>query len=175
MTQPRIYISLGWNCDPRGHIHRIGLTKANGYLTCPFDLSMTPFNSLCKCIEDDFKHFFDDLRLIPGQNADGDRSKCGAGGMNITNHYNMVFNHEGSTHSHLFKNGKNDDLFYIRNDFGEFRKRYENRIQNYKKYINRYNNIIFVYKKHDNDYDLKKLYKLLKEKYINKNIKIIEL
>ena len=42
--------------------------------------------------------------------------------MNITNFYNIVFNHEGSTHSHLFNIGKNDDLFFIRNNFEEFKK-----------------------------------------------------
>jgi hypothetical protein len=29
----------------------------------------------------------------------------------------MIFNHEGTTHSHLFKEGKNDDMFYIRNKY----------------------------------------------------------
>jgi hypothetical protein len=56
----------------------------------------------------------------------------------ITNYYNMIFNHEGSGHSHLFNIGKNDDLFYIRNDFEKFKERYSLRINNYRDYIKNY-------------------------------------
>jgi hypothetical protein len=102
-----IYISLGYNCSPRIYIKKsLGKSKKNGYNSCPFDLCITNFNALCKCIEDDFKHFFDNLRLIPGINAKGDRSKCGKGGRNITNYYNIIFNHESTTHSHMFNNEK---------------------------------------------------------------------
>ena len=45
------YISLGYNCDPRIHIkYSVGLSKEYGYNTCPFDLCITSFESLCKCI-----------------------------------------------------------------------------------------------------------------------------
>uniref|UniRef100_A0A6C0BA46 Uncharacterized protein n=1 Tax=viral metagenome TaxID=1070528 RepID=A0A6C0BA46_9ZZZZ len=54
-----IYISLGYNCDSRMYIkNKLNLTKQNGYKTCPFDLCITSFESLCKCIETDFQHFF---------------------------------------------------------------------------------------------------------------------
>ena len=101
-----IFISLGWNCDGRFYIkNNLKLSSNNGYKTCPFDLCMTSYDSLYRCIETNFDHFFDDLRLIPGENANGDRTNAGVGKLNITNSYNMIFNHEGSTHSHLFKNG----------------------------------------------------------------------
>jgi hypothetical protein len=175
MSNSHIYISLGWNCSPRYYIRDIGMSRSNGYRSCPFDLCMTSFAGLCKCIETDFKYFFNDLALIPGGNAEGDRSKCGVGGINITNHYQMIFNHEGSTHSHLFKDGINDDLFYIRNDFEQFRNRYEIRIQNYNKYISENHNITFVYRNHNNEYDVILLHQLLREKYPNKNINILEI
>jgi len=170
----KISISLGYNCDPRINIKNTLMSKKDGYKTCPFDLCITPFHSLCECIETDFRYFLDDLRLIPGGNADGDRTNCGEGKQNITNHYNMIFNHEGSTHSHLFNEGKNDDLFYIRNDFEEFKKRYSKRIENYNKYISECDDITFLYKKdpYDDDasFDYEKLFTLLKKKYNNKNI-----
>ena len=169
-----IYISLGYNCDPRICIkYNMGLNKDNGYKTCPFDLCITSFESLCKCIETDFQYFFDDLRLIPGGCADGRNINDLKGKHNITNHYNIIFNHEGSTHSHLFKDNKNDDLFYIRNDFEKFKERYALRINNYKEYISNYNKIIFIYKKDktDDKYNPEILFKLL-NKY-NKPIRII--
>jgi hypothetical protein len=130
----QIYISLGYNCGPRIYMKTdLHINMATGYLTCPFDLCITKFDALYNCIETDFKYFFDELKLIPGGNADGDRSLCGPGGMNITNYYNIIFNHEGSTHSHLFKTETNNDLFYIQNDYEEFKKRYTARITNFKK------------------------------------------
>lgn len=123
-----------------------------------------------------FSIFFDDLTIIPGSNAEGNRSNCGVGGMNITNKYNMIFNHEGSTHSHLFNVGKNDDNYFIRNNFYEFKERYTQRINNFNKYIEMYNNITFIYKKCVGDnYDRIKLIELLNDKYKNKNINILEL
>lgn len=94
----------------------------------------------------------------------------------ITNHYNIIFNHEGSGHSHLFNIGKNDDLFYIRNNFEKFKERYTQRINNFRNYINNYDNIIFIHKKDDrsNNYNPTILINLLKDKY-NKHIKIIEI
>jgi len=100
-----VYISLGVNCRPRKYIKSLGYSRTSGYKTCPFDICVTPFPALKKCIETDFAHFFENLSLIPGPNASGDRSLCGDGGVNISNSYGMIFNHEGSTHSHLFIDG----------------------------------------------------------------------
>ena len=42
-----IYISLGCNCAPRTYIkNHIGLSNANGYNTCPFDLCITNFEGI---------------------------------------------------------------------------------------------------------------------------------
>jgi hypothetical protein len=143
-----VYISLGVNCSPRIHIKRMGYSRATGYKTCPFDLCITPFSGLKKCLETDFVHFFEDLRVIPGSNASGNRTLCGDGGLNINNSYGMIFNHEGSTHSHLFSKGRNDDEYYIRNDFTEFRNRYQTRINNFKEYIRCSDDVIFVFSKY---------------------------
>ena len=172
------FISLGRNCDSRVYIKReLGLSKENGYNTCPFDLCMTPFDSLYKCIETDFEYFFHDLRLIPHP-CGKDRPKNDCENKHaIINHYNIVFNHEGSLNSHLFKIGKNDDLFYIRNDFEEFKKRYQSRINNFRNYMSECESITFIikYKEQNRENDLITLTNLLKEKYRNKNINIIEI
>ena len=173
-----MYISLGNNCDPRMYIkNKLGITKLNGYKSCPFDLCITPLKSLYQCIETDFNFFFDDLKLIPWGCAAG-RSKNDLENKNaIMNKYNIIFNHEGSGHSHLFATGKNDDLYYSRNDFEKFKERYISRINNFKNYINENNNIIFIIKHNinedDDTYNLITLTNLLKTKYHNKNISII--
>jgi len=107
----------------------LGISRAGGYGTLPFDLCITTFDSIRACIETDFSEFFKDLRLIPGNNPYGDRSKAGPGLQSITNAYGMEFNHEGPSHSHLFAEGTNDDEFYVRNDFEKFRERYLRRIE----------------------------------------------
>jgi hypothetical protein len=127
-----MYVSIGTNCAPRGYIkHNLNLSKQNGYLSCPFDLCVSPSIGIIKAIDTDFISFFE-LFVIDGENADGDRSRAGPGMRNITNSYGIVFNHEGATHSHLFAAGKDDDDFYIRDDFAQFRARYAARIENFR-------------------------------------------
>ncbi len=71
--------------------------------------------------------------------------------MNITNAYCMIFNHEGSTHSHMFIEGKNDDEYYIRNNFEKFRERYTNRINNFRNYINSSDEIVLIFSRYPDD------------------------
>jgi hypothetical protein len=174
-----IYISLGYNCDPRFYIKIFfGMCKAGGYLTCPFDLCITNFDSLYNCIETDFKYFFDNLRLKPDLIEGEDITNCNIHSKFIYNYYNICLNHESAYHSPLFNISTNDDLFYIRNNFEELKKRYSQRIENFRYYINNYDNITFIYTHEDksdknNEDKLEKLKKLLYQKYINKNINII--
>tara|TARA_B100000900_G_C20368485_1_gene629387 strand:- start:276 stop:566 length:291 start_codon:yes stop_codon:yes gene_type:complete len=90
-------------------------------MSCPFDLCISSYESVYNCLLTDFKSFFKNLELINGPNADGNRQHAGPGLKNIKNAYNIIFNHEGSTHSHIFKDGTNDDDYYIRNDFKKLR------------------------------------------------------
>ncbi len=148
----RSYVSIGWNCKPRIYMNMVlGLSKSSGYNSGPFDLCITRYESLSKCISTNFVNFFDDLRLVPGTNAEGDRTGCGPGGMNITNAYGIIFNHEGSTHSHIFAEGKNDDEFYIRNNFQKFRERYIKRINNFINYINSSTEVVLIFSRHPGD------------------------
>ena len=83
--------------------------------------------------------------MVPGENAEGDRRLCGQGGHNIRNAYGMTFNHEGATHSHLFTEGRYDDLYYTRDGFLKFKERYQQRIQNFRAYIDAFNEIVLVH------------------------------
>ena len=167
-----MYISLGYNCTPRTYMKEsLRISKRKGYLSCPFDLCITPFDGLYHCIETNFEYFFKELKLVDGSNATGDRSLCGSGNKNIVNSYSMIFNHEGSTHSHLFREGKNDDEFYIRNDFEGFKKRYSKRIENFYNNINSSNFIYFICHEYTRE-QTDKLLILLKDKFPNKELSI---
>ena len=169
-----IKISLGKNCNPRIYLKRyLNLSKKNGYNSCPFDLCITSFDALCKTLESNFNNFFDDLKIIPWNNADGDRRLTGVGLTCITNKSGIIFNHEGSGHSHLFKEGKNDDEYYTRNNFKEFRKRYSNRILNFKNYCKKSNEITFFY--NHKDFDESIIKNIIINTYGKKTIKFISL
>jgi len=174
-----IYISIGCQCSPRIYIkNALQLSKKQGYDSCPFDLCMTPYQALYDCLQTDFQHFFDDLHLVEGDNADGDRSHCGRGLENIRNKYGMTFNHEGSTHSHLFSNGTNDDLFYIRDDFLEFKKRYTTRIANFHKYIEENEEIILIHSLFPGICevaDLEAICNILRERYPTKQFRYLQM
>lgn len=174
-----VFISIGCQCSPRSYIkNKLCLSKSQGYNSCPFDLCITPYQALYDCLSTDFHFFFDDLHLIPGINADGDRSLCGRGLENITNKYGMIFNHESSTHSHLFHNGTNDDMFYIRDNFLEFKKRYIARIANFHKYIEENENIILLhhlYKGICELADLEAICNILREKYPKKHFAYMQI
>lgn len=166
-----MFISLGYNCCPRIFIkNKYNLSKEIGYKTCPFDLCITNFYSLLDTLDYNFKNFFEDLKVIPWGNADGIRDLAGIGKTAITNKSKIIFNHEGGSHSHLFKEGRNDDNFYIRNNFKEFKKRYNNRINNFKNYLSENDKITFIYKINDS-FNKEKIENIIKKHY--KNIKQI--
>ena len=149
------------------------LSKINGYNSCPFDLCITSEESLYKTLATNFNDFFDDLKIIPGSNAKGNRENAGPGLTNITNKNGIIFNHEGAGCSHLFKNGKDDDLFYTRNNFNEFKKRYSSRILNFKNYCRNFDEIIFIHNHKNLNEDIIK--NLIIKFYRKKNIKFISL
>lgn len=113
-----IYISLGWNCAPaimRKNIFK--QYKKTGYLTTPFDLCVTPYEGLCKCLEENFTNFFD-LRMENNI---------------IMNAYDMWFNHEQPF------------MFYSENNFAEFKNRYNARIENFRNYLSSNKFIYFIH------------------------------
>jgi hypothetical protein len=159
-----IPISLGWNCSPAiFRAKTLNFTKNNNYLTCPFDLCVTPFLGLCECLLDNFdRNKFFNLRVEYDQI---NKQNC------ILNEYNMWFNHESeekqNDESVLWHPGK-----YSENNYELFKKRYEMRIQNFLNYIQNYS-ILFLIK--TPYYDLSYLTKIIKHKYPFLNFKIVVL
>ena len=157
-----IPISLGWNCSPaifRGKM--MNYTKLNGYLTCPFDLCVTPFLGLCECLLDNFdRRKFFNLRV---EYDPINKQDC------ILNEYNMWFNHESEE-----KYGDNLVSWhpgkYAENNYELFKERYEKRIQHFLNYIQK-SSILFVIK--NSYYDLDHLIKIIHYKYPFLNFKIL--
>jgi hypothetical protein len=157
-----IPISLGWNCSPaiyRGNT--LNFKKANGYLTCPFDLGVTPYTGLCQCILDDFnKDKFFNLRV---EYDPINKQDC------ILNEYDMWFNHESEK-----KEGNSIVLWhpgkFQTDNFKLFKERYEQRILNFINYINNHN-ILFILENTFNSPMY--IYNILKFKYPNLNFKLL--
>ena len=174
-----VTISLGYNCDPRIYMKKkLNITKATGYKSCPFDLCITPYKALCKILETDFCDFFDDMKIIKWGNAKGDRTLAGPGLTVVSNKHDMIFNHEGGGHSHLFQEGKNDDEFYTRNNYEKFKERYTQRIENFRRYCKEFDKIKFIYNKSANSsekFDESYIKNLIIKTYGKKTINFVSL
>ena len=162
-------ISLGWNCEPAqmGVNSRLRKRKIDGYKTCPFDMCITNYDGIVKCIKDDFKYFVDPLYLkcIPADFSIGAIRK---GEHLIQNtHYNFIFNHESPDHHDIWKiqewsGGKNH---FIDNDFEKFIERQDKRIANFRSYLEGTKKIIFMIS--GPNLDLTELIEVIETKYPN--------
>jgi hypothetical protein len=142
-------------------------TREQGYKTCVFDLMISNYKGIIKCILDDFNFFCDPNYLV--LNNDGI----------FNTYYNFGFNHESPDHADLYlkehwPEGKNH---FINNNYRHFINRYTCRINNFKNYLNDCNNYIvfvieFSYDKNPNN-DCIELRNALKIKYPNLKYEII--
>lgn len=131
-----VFISLGYNCLPAawGVYSKKRAKKKDGYKTCPFDLMVSSYKGIIKCINEDFKNFTNVSFLMVDKNN-----------LIHNTYYDFLFNHESPLKSHnlvkseRWKNGPNR---FIENNFSKFILRYNARIQHFKKYLNK-NNVIF--------------------------------
>jgi hypothetical protein len=71
----------------------------------------------------------------------------------------------------MFQEGRNDDEFYIRNNFEKFKERYEKRIKNFRDYLENEKEIIFIFHSYT-DEQIKILNELLSKRY-NNNFKFM--
>ena len=143
-------ISLGWNCSAAQDGLRLGLrdVKSNGYKTSAFDMMVSNYIGMCKCIEDDFKYFCDpeylELRDAPDMTMHFPNQKGGEQWIYNT-YYNFVFNHESPYHGNLYLNERWDGPFhFVDNNFKNFIERYDTRIDAFRKYIQSGDFINFV-------------------------------
>jgi hypothetical protein len=122
------YICIGEDCLPRSlfTFSKIKRSKSEGELTLPFDLMISDIQSIQVLLEDNFTSFFDDLKSTP-------HSKFINDGNFIQNKYkNFIFNHESES---TCRGYHIDENMYTKNDFNEFKSRYQQRIANFKSII----------------------------------------
>lgn len=112
------FISLGSQCQPRTLLTKFGLkkSKSDGELSCPFDLSISPHNTVAKTINSNFDDFFYGLHDLP----DG----------SIKNQLGQIFNHE------------KESVFKEKNYYA-FIERYKKRINNFNQ-LSKLKNTFFV-------------------------------
>jgi hypothetical protein len=169
-------ISLGWNCSAAqyGTYSELRKIKSDGYKTCPFDMMISNYVGLYKCIDDDFKNFCnpDFLELKPAPNVNNFIPNQKDGEMWIHNtYYNFVFNHESPYHGNLYLNEQwSSPNHFVDNNFEKFIERYKQRINNLREYINKSDYINFIlWRYNDIPY---KLVDIINKRYSNLKYKI---
>jgi hypothetical protein len=158
-----IPISLGFLSDSRIHItSKYNLSKEQGYLTCPFDLMMTNYKGVIDCINDDFKDFcnlnYIEIKRMPGIEEDWIYHRK----------YNFLFNHESPGHANLYihQNWSSGINHFINNSYENFITIYQNKIKNFRNYLNSGKHIIFILHRYNNNIDdLNELSDTIRNKY----------
>jgi hypothetical protein len=150
-------ISLGWSCNSAIHGVDNGIRKrkADGYMTCPFDEMITNYKGIIDCLNDDFQYFYDESYINIIQVNENEQS--------IENtKYNFIYNHESPGHADLYikEEWPEGINHFINNNYLHFKKRYLDRINNFRNYLRDPNNYIrFILtswmKTHDDIFDLK--------------------
>ena len=134
---PKIAISLGWNCNGAIHGVETGIrkTKKEGYLTCPFDELVSNLSGVIKCIDEDFKNFYDEnfLSIIQCKGDSPNFSHIKDDKLIRNTYYNFIYNHESPGHANLYisQNWKGGINHYIDNNYKEFKNRYIKRISHF--------------------------------------------
>jgi hypothetical protein len=168
-----IGISLGNVCYTAEWARNNGLRKSkeHGYNTCPFDLMVSNYKGIVKCIEDDFKYFCDTNYLELHDN------------LICNTHYNFCFNHESPYHADLYlhENWPEGANHYVNNTYLHFIERYNKRIKSFRNYLNDPDNFItfiiqFYNEEYPNTEKLSELEEILSVKYpsLKYKIKILE-
>lgn len=148
-----VAISLGWRCETAQIGVNLGIRgiRSEGYNTCPFDLLNTNYIGVCKCIEDDFKYFTDIryLKLVKGTYCSEHFSMYDSPKEEfqiVNTYYGFVFNHESPGHGNLYidEGWAGGINHFVDNDFKNFIERYEQRINNFRKYISESEKINFL-------------------------------
>jgi hypothetical protein len=163
-------ISLGWDCFSAivGVIDNIRCKKEDGYKTCPFDLMISNYPGVVECIKDDFKDFCNPDFLLVTKEIDLFRNTSNEA-LEVIYHtkYNFVFNHESpSEYVIRNKNWSGGSHHYVKDNFQEFIKRYEKRINNFREYIHSQNHITFIVSRYNTtQQDLSNLSEVITLKY----------
>ena len=122
-------ISLGSDCLPRTVLTRWGIkpSRAQGELSCPFDLAGCTYDGVLRLLRDDFKDLVnpDCLKMLSSHNAHFGIP------MPANHQYGLTFNHERGD-------------YWIEDDFKNLISRYRKRVDNFYQYIKSHP-VLFVF------------------------------
>jgi hypothetical protein len=120
-------ISLGVDCLPRAMATKFNFkrTKADGELSCPFDLAWHDYETTCRLIDNGFDKYLDTTRLYVNSN-----------GHIAHRDYTIIFNHESDDAEKLLK--------FVRNDYEMFCERYSKRILNWNSLLETDQHVVFL-------------------------------
>lgn len=174
-----IGISLGWNCYTTSMGVQQGLRglKENGYETCPFDLMCSNYEGVIQCLYDDFKDFtnLEYLKLIPIDDPHYLKMFPNNGDDLMLHNikYNFCHNHEsvGYANLHLTENWKGGKTHFVDNNYEKLIERLNQRVQNFRNYMNSGNHINFLIT--DFDEKMLELHTCIKTMYPNLKYSII--
>ena len=168
----KVCISLGNLCFSAvwATHNRLRSSKSDGYKTCVFDLMVSNYNGVVKCIQEDFKNFTDP-NFLHYDACKGDYI--------YNSYYNFKFNHETPGHANLYiqENWPGGKNHFVNNNFALFIERYNTRIYNFNSYLRDCSNFItFVIESVDDiqfDETCKDLCDVLELKYPKLHYEII--
>jgi hypothetical protein len=170
-------ISLGWDCGPAiyGVDNKLRLRKSEGYKTCPFDMMISNYKGVIECINDDFKYFCSPeyLKVVKIIDKYNHLNLPLGSTILVNTKYNFVMNHESSGHGDLWisENWPKGKFHYEMNNFEEFIKRYERRIENFRYYMNNCYEVTFLISKINNTSETNlELDNVIRNKYPNTQI-----
>ena len=170
----QVGISLGWNCNSAsyGVENCIRKRKIDGYMTCPFDEMVTNIKGVIDCLNDDFKYFYDERYLKLLYESESEKTIY-----NIK--YNFAFNHESPGHADLYisENWPEGINHFTNNNYFHFKKRYLDRVTNFRNYLKDPNNyirfIITTWMKTQDDIDIVDLKRAIEKHYPELKYEII--
>jgi hypothetical protein len=173
-------ISLGWDCGPAiyGVEHGLRKRKEEGYKTCPFDKMITNYKGIIQCLKDDFQYFTDPKYLkVMTIKHKYDHLICPLDTTIIVNtKYKFILNHESSGYGDLWKceHWEKGQFHFEMDNFYEFIKRYEKRINNFREYLKGDYFITFILTRDNNTKENSvELDNVIKEKYPNLKYEIL--
>ncbi len=137
--KPNTFIALGTNCYVRTKLTQYGIKalKKYGELSYPFDLCVTPIESIAGIIEKDFSDYLEDIQQTKNKDFNWENTK-----------YNIQYQHD-----------KNLSI-------KDFLKRYKKRIKNFKQLYKQENICYITTVKNPYDVkDINRIYNALRHKH----------
>ena len=137
-NSPEVAISLGYNCQPamRSKDYKFRQSKKEGYKTCPFDVMLSNYEGLVRCLQEDFRYLTDSQYLRVIDVPVNDTLHVPHDKVIINTRYNFLFYHDSPV-QYIFDDyqWENGLEHFVVNDFAALKERYKKRVSNFVDYM----------------------------------------